>query len=86
MISLLGGCPKELKAGSGRDIRTPLFPATLFLWPEGGAAREPMGGRVEQTRCTDNGTLLSLTKEGSSDLCCNTDEPADIVLSKVSSS
>ena len=77
-ISLLGTCPKELKIGSWRDTCTSVLMAEFFTiterwkWSKCPSTDEWMKKNVIYT---DNGILLNLKKEGSSDTRCNMDEP-----------
>ena len=75
-IPLLGIYPKELKAGSQRDICTPMFIATLFIIVK----------MWKQLKCPPTDEWISkmwymhamehhcLKKEGNSDTCYNMDE------------
>jgi len=73
-ILLLGKYPKELKAGSQRDICTSM--STYSQQPKGGRNTKPTDGWVNKQNAeyAHDGIWFNTEKEGNSDICYNTDE------------
>ena len=78
-IALLGICPKELKAGTQRDIHTHVFSSIIP------SSQKVEGTHVSVDNWMDkqnvvhayNKILFSLKKEGNSDTGYNMDKPAE---------
>ena len=80
-IPLLSMYPKELKAGSQRNICTPIYTAAaLFTTAKKQKQHKDLSMDEKTKKLTNmvytyNGMLVSLKKEKNSDTCYSVDEP-----------
>jgi len=68
---------KELKAGSRRDVCTPMFAVALFTAAKTGkhpSVNQPMNGEAKRDPSQD-GMSFILKQKGDSDTCHHMDEP-----------
>lgn len=73
----MGVYSKELKAGSHRDLCTPIFTAALLtIAKKGKQPKCPRTGEwIGKCNVSCQGVLVSLEKEGDSDIFCNVNDP-----------